>query len=118
MDKPSQRIGQAAGHRSSRLALEASIPGPISGESVGFEGAVCVPSAWRRKWKTTSSRTIGVTAIRIASKSAIHLTRTYGERKQNFVGQHFWARGYLVSSVGKDEGVIRDYIRNQEVEDE
>jgi putative transposase len=34
------------------------------------------------------------------------------------VGQHFWARGYLVSTVGKDEAVIRDYIRNQEVEDE
>jgi putative transposase len=54
----------------------------------------------------------------IKGKSAIHLARTYGERKQNFAGQHFWARGYLVSSVGKDEGVIREYIRNQEVEDE
>jgi putative transposase len=29
-------------------------------------------------------------------KSAIHLARVYGERKQNFVGQHFWARGYFV----------------------
>ncbi len=47
-----------------------------------------------------------------------HLARTYGERKQNYVGQHFWARGYLVSTVGRDEAVIRDYIRNQEVEDE
>jgi putative transposase len=27
----------------------------------------------------------------IKSKSAIHLARVYGERKQNFVGQHFWA---------------------------
>jgi hypothetical protein len=33
----------------------------------------------------------------IKGKSAIHLARTYGERKQNYVGQHFWARGYLVS---------------------
>ena len=54
----------------------------------------------------------------IKGKSAIHLARTYGERKQNYVGQHFWARGYLVSTVGRDEAVIRDYIRNQEVEDE
>ena len=53
----------------------------------------------------------------IKGKSAIHLARTHGERKKNFVGQHFWARGYLVSSVGKDEAVIRDYIRNREVED-
>jgi putative transposase len=54
----------------------------------------------------------------IKGKSAIHLARTYGERKQNYVGQHFWARGYLVSTVGRDEAVIRDYIRKQEVEDE
>jgi putative transposase len=42
----------------------------------------------------------------------------YGERKRNFVGQHFWARGYWVSTVGRDEEVIRDYIRNQEREDQ
>jgi putative transposase len=54
----------------------------------------------------------------IKGKSAIHLARTYGERKQNYVGQYFWARGYLVSTVGRDEAVIRDYILNQEVEDE
>ena len=54
----------------------------------------------------------------IKSKSAIHLARTYGERKQNFVGQHFWARGYLVSTVGRDEDVIRAYIQNQEKEDQ
>ena len=39
------------------------------------------------------------------------------ERKRNFVGQHFWARGYFVSTVGRDEGVIREYIRSQEKED-
>src|SRR5919109_2046509 len=54
----------------------------------------------------------------IKGKSAIHLARVYGERKRNFVGQHFWARGYFVSTVGRDEKVIREYIRNQEQEDE
>ena len=54
----------------------------------------------------------------IKGKSAIHLARVYGERKRNFVGQHFWARGYFVSTVGRDEEVIRQYIRNQEREDE
>jgi putative transposase len=53
----------------------------------------------------------------IKGKSAIHLARVYGERKRNFVGQHFWARGYFVSTVGRDERVIRDYIRRQEQED-
>ena len=51
-------------------------------------------------------------------KSAIHLARVYGERKRNFVGQHFWARGFYVSTVGRDEAVIREYIRKQEQEDE
>ena len=54
----------------------------------------------------------------IKGKSAIHLARVYGERRRNFVGQHFWARGYFVSTVGRDESVIREYIKNQEKEDE
>ena len=53
----------------------------------------------------------------IKGKSAIHLARVYGERKRSFVGQNFWARGYFVSTVGRDEVVIREYIRNQEQED-
>ena len=53
----------------------------------------------------------------IKGKSAIHLARVYAERRRNYVGQHFWARGYFVSTVGRDEEVIREYIRNQEVED-
>ena len=53
----------------------------------------------------------------LKGKSAIHIARTYGERKRNFVGQHFWARGYFVSTVGRDEALIRDYIRHQEQED-
>ena len=53
----------------------------------------------------------------IKGKSAIYIARNFGERRRNFVGQHFWARGYFVSTVGRDEAVIRDYIRQQETED-
>ncbi len=53
----------------------------------------------------------------IKGKSAIHIARTYGGKKRNFVGQHFWARGYYVSTVGRDENVIREYIKNQEAEE-
>jgi putative transposase len=53
----------------------------------------------------------------IKGKSAIHLARVYGERKRSFVGQSFWARGYFVSTVGRDEEMIREYIRHQEHED-
>jgi putative transposase len=54
----------------------------------------------------------------IRGKSAIHLARVYGERKRSFVGQNFWARGYFVSPVGRDEAVIRAYIQSQEQEDQ
>ncbi|MBF0146101.1 MAG: IS200/IS605 family transposase, partial [Magnetococcales bacterium] len=47
----------------------------------------------------------------IKGKSAIHLARTYGEQRRNFTGQSFWARGYYVSTVGRDEALIRNYIR-------
>ena len=50
-------------------------------------------------------------------KSAIHIAREFAGRKRNFVGQHFWARGYFVSTVGRDEAVIREYIRHQEQDD-
>src|SRR5437660_5307792 len=53
----------------------------------------------------------------IKGKSAIHLARVYGGQKRNFVGQHFWARGYFVSTVGRNEEVIREYIKNQEAQD-
>ncbi len=53
----------------------------------------------------------------IKGKSAIHIARTFSERKRNFVGHHFWARGYFVSTVGRDEAVIREYIKHQEAED-
>ena len=53
----------------------------------------------------------------IKGKSAIHIARTYDERKRNFIGQHFWARGYFVSTDGRDKAVVRNYIRKQEEED-
>lgn len=53
----------------------------------------------------------------LKGKSAIHIARTHAGRRRNFVGQHFWARGYFVSTVGRDEAVIRRYIQDQEKED-
>jgi len=53
----------------------------------------------------------------IKGKSAIHIARTYAGKKRNFTGEQFWARGYFVSTVGKDEQMIKEYIRHQEAED-
>lgn len=47
-------------------------------------------------------------------KSAIQIARNFQGRKKNFVGQNFWAKGYYVSTVGKDEEAVRAYIQHQE----
>jgi putative transposase len=54
----------------------------------------------------------------IKGKSAIYIARTYGKKMRNFIGEHFWARGYFVSTIGKDEDAIREYIQRQEREDQ
>ena len=53
----------------------------------------------------------------IKGKSAIAIARNYMGRRKNFTGQSFWARGYYVSTVGKDEEAVREYIKHQEEED-
>ena len=53
----------------------------------------------------------------IKGKSAIHLARNFGGRQRNFTGCNFWARGYYVSTAGRDEEIVRRYIREQQAED-
>ena len=53
----------------------------------------------------------------IKGKSAIYIARNFRGKKRNFVGESFLARGYFVSTIGLDEGMIRNYIKNQEKED-
>jgi putative transposase len=54
----------------------------------------------------------------LKGKSAIAIARRFGNRDKNFNGQHFWARGYCVSTVGFELESVRKYIREQEVADE
>jgi len=53
----------------------------------------------------------------LKGKSAIQIEWVYLGKRKNFTGQHFWVRGYFVSTVGIDEQAIRKYIRAQERED-
>ena len=53
----------------------------------------------------------------LKGKSAIRIHREFFGQKRNFTGRHFWAKGYCVSMVGRDEQTIREYIRNQEAEE-
>ena len=62
--------------------------------------------------KYSVANTVG----KLKGKSAIMIHQKFG-RKRNFVGLHFWTRGYCVSTVGIDEAVIIQYIQNQEVHD-
>jgi Transposase IS200 like len=88
-----------------RLAIHApALSNPLSRV---FQQAVSVSP------KYALSQVVGY----IKGKSAIHLARTYGGRRRNFVGQHFWARGYFVSTVGRDEAAVRANIKNEEQED-
>ena len=54
----------------------------------------------------------------LKGKSAITIARRFKGKQRNFNGEHFWARGYFVSTVGLDEEMVREYIRNQEWNDE
>lgn len=54
----------------------------------------------------------------LKGKTAIHIARVYAGRRRSFVGQQFWARGYWVSTVGRDEVAVRRYIQEQEKEDQ
>lgn len=54
----------------------------------------------------------------IKGKSAIYIARNFRNRRRNFVGETFWARGFYVSTVGLDEDSVRNYIKNQEKEDQ
>jgi putative transposase len=50
----------------------------------------------------------------IKGKSAIAIARQFQGRERNFTGEHFWARGYAVSTVGFELEHIQAYIRDQD----
>ena len=54
----------------------------------------------------------------IKGKSAISIARIFRGKTKNFTGENFWARGFFVSTVGLDEEMVRNYIREQEREEE
>ncbi len=51
-------------------------------------------------------------------KSAISIAGNFKGRQRNYTGEEFWSRGYFVSTVGLDEEMVKEYIRNQEKQDE
>jgi len=68
----------------------------------------CASGHGKRSWTTPAA----------LFNRRLHIARVYAGRRRNFVGQHFWARGYWVSTVGKNEAAVRRYIQDQEKEDQ
>ena len=54
----------------------------------------------------------------LKGKSAVAIARQFGGKGKNFTGEHFWARGYAVSTVGYELEAVKRYIREQEVDDQ
>ena len=50
----------------------------------------------------------------LKGKTAIRLFNKFPELKKRYWGSHFWCRGYYVNTVGRNESVIREYIKNQD----
>jgi len=53
----------------------------------------------------------------IKGKSALAIARRFGGKDRNFLGEHFWARGYAVSTVGFELEQVKAYIRDQDAND-
>jgi len=54
----------------------------------------------------------------LKGRSAIAIARQFAGKERNFTGEHFWARGYAVSTVGFELEQVRAYIREQEANNE
>ena len=53
----------------------------------------------------------------LKSKSALMIFDRHANLKYKYGSRNFWCRGYYVDTVGKNERMIKDYIRNQLEED-
>ena len=90
-------LRELASHRGSQIHA-----GHLKGDHVHI--LVSIPP------KYSVSQVVGY----IKGKSAIHIARNYAGKRKNFTGQSFWARGYYVSTAGRDEETTREYIRSHE----
>jgi REP-associated tyrosine transposase len=85
-------------------------------ESTLEEGHLCPDHVHRLSAIPPKSAVSQVVGSR-KGKSAISIARTFGGKVRNVTGEQCWARGYFVSTVGRDEQVIGQDIEHQEAED-
>ena len=53
----------------------------------------------------------------LKGKSSLMIFDRHANLKYKYGNRHFWCRGYYVDTVGRNEKVIREYVRNQLQED-
>ena len=53
----------------------------------------------------------------LKGKSSLMIFERHANLKYKYGNRNFWAKGYFVSTVGLNDEVIKEYIRNQEKED-
>ena len=53
----------------------------------------------------------------LKSKSALMIFDRHANLKYKYGRRNFWSRGYFVDTVGKNERVIQEYIKNQQERD-
>ena len=71
-----------------------------------------------QRWLEIPPKQAGASGIGfLKGKSALALARRVQEEERTFVGEHFWARGYAVSTVGFELERVKTYIREQEKAD-
>ena len=53
----------------------------------------------------------------LKGKSSLMIFERHANLKYKYGNRNFWAKGYFVSTVGLNDEVVKEYIRNQEKED-
>ena len=53
----------------------------------------------------------------LKGKSTLLIFERHAELKYKYGNRHFWCRGYYVSTVGRNEKAVQEYIRNQDKKD-
>jgi len=92
-------------------------PGVMSSGWSGVSRGLCDAGSYSHAIDDSTEVRCGPYGGFLKGKSAIRIFLVYMQVKRNFTGRHFWALGFCVSTVGLEEQVIRDYIRNQEHEE-
>lgn len=79
--------------------------------------AECCPDHIHMLVKIPPKYSVSAVVGYLKGKSALMIFDKYANLKYKYGNRHFWCRGYYVDTVGKNTKKIKEYIRNQLVED-